>query len=160
MLRKVLAALLGYVTMAVLVMAAFSVAFLDPGFAFFKDGITVKTDFLIFVTVMSFLAAMAGGWVACRKGGMHAALGLALFATVFGFIEAARNARRPVPNLAPEEIAKLDLPGKLKIAVQPNAYAAALPLLGAAGIMTGAWLAGRRNASQRLNPPPDARHSR
>lgn len=117
-IRSILALLGGFLLMAALVIIGTfaAAALLAP------DGIPNAT-YLIANLLLSFLAAIAGGygcaWIAGRAPRLHAAM-LALIVLVLGLVSEGRSA-------------------------QPHWYPLLIPFLGALGVMIGAWLVRGRN---------------
>ena len=70
MLRSVLAAVAGYVTIAVAVFASLSIAFsfLGPEFAFHEASNQSTLQWTLVALLSGLLSALAGGWVAGRVG--------------------------------------------------------------------------------------------
>jgi hypothetical protein len=155
MFRTLLAVPVGYLTLGVLVILAFSLAALAPDFALRPGTLDATRGWIAYTLIASALAAAAGGAVAARIGrGRWAAWILAGMVLLFGLVEAARNAQKSPPNLTAEDLAAMSVVDKAKAAVQPGWYALALPFLGAAGVLVGGTVAGRVTAvAPRLDRP-------
>ena len=148
MFRNVLAAISGYIVMALLVMAGFSVALAAPGFAFRPDSLDVTNGWLAYTLTLSFVAAMAGGFVCAavaRKP--QPVLALAIVVLVLGLFEASRNQMKATPARSAEELRSMSMMDKAQISVQPTAYSFALPFVGACGVLAGGRLRGRQRGS-------------
>lgn len=149
MVRTILAVIAGYVTLAILVMLAFSVAVAAPDFAFQPQSTSVTPAWLVYASVASVVAAAAGGAVAAWIGrGPRPAYILAGLMLVFGIVEAIRNSKKAPPNASPDQLAAMSVMDKAQVAVQPVWYSWSLPLLGAAGVLAGAA------ACRRCGSPP------
>jgi hypothetical protein len=138
MLRSILSVIAGYAAMAILVMAGFSIAFVRPDLAFRPGTLTVTTGWLVYTILLSFVAALAGGWV-CRRiarSGKPVWV-LAVFAVHLGLASAVQNFSRPEPALSSEEVTALPALERGQYARQPDWYAFALPVLAGAGILLG-----------------------
>lgn len=141
MLRNVLSAIAGYIVMAVIVMAGFSVALLAPDFAYQKSSLDVTAGWIAYTLVLSFLAAVVGGFVCAaiaRKP--QPVIALAIAVLLLGLLEAGRNQMKTKPAMTPEELAAMSMMDKAQISVQPTMYSFALPFVGAAGILVGGRL--------------------
>lgn len=138
MLRSILSVIAGYVVMAVIVVAGFSVAFIAPDFAYQAGSLNVSTGWLVYTIVLSFVAAVAGGLVCAliaRK--YQPVVVFAVVALAFGLFEAVRNGQRERPSKTAAEIAAMSMMDKGQISVQPIAYAWSLPFIAAAGVLIG-----------------------
>lgn len=141
MFRNVLAAIAGYIVMALLVIAGFSVALAAPEFAYQADSLDVTSGWIAYTLALSFVAAVAGGFVCAaiaRKPRPVAAL--AIVVVLLGLLEAGRNLMKSRPAMTHEQLAAMSIMDKAQISVQPTAYAFALPFVGAAGILVGGQL--------------------
>jgi hypothetical protein len=133
MVRSILSVLAGYVTLAVLVMAGFAIAFVKPEVAFHGDSLTVAPAWLAYTLVLSLIAAAVGGWVCRRVARSHRpVIGLAVLVLAVGVGSALVNRARPEPESSAADVAT-----RLQQARQPDWYAFTLPVLGAAGVLLG-----------------------
>jgi hypothetical protein len=138
MVRSILSVLAGYATMAALVMAGFSIAFVRPEIAFEPGTLNVTTGWLIYTALLSIVAAIVGGWVCRRISDSPRPVEMfALIALALGAASAGQNARRPEPAVSANELAEMKPMDRLKFARQPDPYAFALPVLAVAGILIG-----------------------
>ena len=64
--RAILAAFAGYLTLAVIVMAGFSLVLIAPTFAYQPDSLDVTGGWLVYTIGLSFVAAVLGGFVCGR----------------------------------------------------------------------------------------------
>jgi hypothetical protein len=139
MLRFIVAVVVGYLVMAILVVAASAVALVAPDLAFRQDSYDVRTGWLVWTLVVGAVAAVAGGFVAVviarRRSAATVLAGLVL---AVGLISALANLGKERPTGEPP--AGLSLPERASRAVQPTWYAIFLPVLGAGGVLAGARL--------------------
>ena len=139
MFRFIVAVVVGYLVMAVLVVAAFSVAVVAPDFAFRADSLDVTAGWLVWTLAASVVAAGAGGFVAAvvarRRSAATALAGLVLGA---GLLSAVGNLAKEWP--AGESAARPNVPERAARAVQPVWYSFLLPVLGAGGVLAGGRL--------------------
>ena len=144
MFRSILSVIAGYASMAIVVMAGFSIAFVRPDLAFRPGTVNVTPGWLIYALVLSLLAAVLGGWV-CRRIARtyRPVLALGVLAIAIGTGSAIHNLSRPVPAQSAEELAALPPSERFQLGRQPDWYAFILPVLGAAGILTGGRLSRR-----------------
>src|SRR6201988_2308702 len=69
MLRSIVAVVVGFVVMAVIIIAADMLAFAFPKFAFdASDSCQVTTNWMVMMLGVGFLAAVLGGWLAATTG--------------------------------------------------------------------------------------------
>src|SRR5262245_56274280 len=140
MFRSIAAVVVGYLVMVVLVILAFSIAFVAPNFAFRTDSFDVTLGWLAFALASGLAAAIVGGFacalIARRRSATHA---LAALAIVLGLGGAVSNLSKERPA-ATESAAGLTAMERSKRAVQPHWYAFALPFVGAIGIVIGGRL--------------------
>jgi hypothetical protein len=143
MLRAIVGVILGYLIMAVLVFATFSMAYLAMGAdgAFQPGSYEVTTLWLVTSFVLGLLAAVVGGAVCAFLGrGGKAPVVLAALVVALGLLMAlpavmAADSGQPkvregnVPNLEAMQSAR-----------QPAWVALVNPFLGAAGVLLGARL--------------------
>lgn len=154
MLRAILGVIVGYIAMAVVVIAAFSVAFIVIGNdrAFQPGTYDVTPLWLAIMFVVSLIAAVLGG-VACSliaKRGSKAPAGLAVLVVVLGAWSAYSSTTRPDPGPRAADVPVFEAAQQAK---QPLWVAAAIPVVGVVGVMVGAALTGR------CKPAPEPGHS-
>jgi hypothetical protein len=135
-IRFIVAVVVGYLCMAVPVMAASAVALAAPDLVFRPRSLEVAPGWLGCMLVVSLAAAAAGGFVAAHiDRSRRGATALAVLVFVVGLAFAAGNeARERPPAEAP---ADMSLEDRAKRAVQPTWYAFLMPVIGAAGVMLG-----------------------
>jgi hypothetical protein len=136
MLRLIAGVIVGYVVMAILIVAAFSLSIVSPDFAFEKERFDVTPGWIAYSLFASFVAAMAGGFVAAWIGKRRAAYATAILAFVLGMGSAVDNLKkqRPAESESPVGLTAIERASK---AVQPVWYAFTLPFVGATGIVIG-----------------------
>ena len=141
MLRVIAAVILGYIVMAVFVMATFSLAYVAMGAdgAFHPGSYEVSTPWLAISIALGAVAALLGGLVCVRVGrGMRAPQVLAGLVLVLGML-LALLALRASPAAGPRAGAVSNMEAMQK-AKQPTWISLLNPLIGAAGVMAGASL--------------------
>ena len=143
MLRIILAVIAGYLSMAVLVFATFSAAYLIIGTegSFQPGSFDVSTLWIVVSIILSIVAALVGGWVCARIGRRRAAvIALAVVVVALGLAVAAMeftHGGKPVPAARSGEISNFDA---MQMAQQPLWLTLLNPFLGAAGVLLGARL--------------------
>jgi hypothetical protein len=146
MVRLFFAVAVGYVVMTVLVVAAFSLALLAPGFAFQPETCDVTPAWLIWALATGLAGAVASGFVAVAVARRRrAAWVLAGLVLVLGLVSAGMNMTRERPPSS-ESAAGLSALERAGRAVQPTWYALTLPLLGACGVLAGGLVRRERRA--------------
>lgn len=139
MLRSILAVVVGYVVMACVVFATFSIAYLTMGAdgAFRPDSFEPSTVWIVTSFVLGFIAALVGGFVcAMIAKGSQAPLVLAGLVLVLGLLLAI-----PVITGSDEPMVRTGSVGNLEAmqnARQPAWVALLNPFIGAAGVLAGA----------------------
>jgi hypothetical protein len=139
--RKIAAIVVGYLVMFVLVFVALSVAYraLGADRSFRAGTYDVSAMWIAVSTVLSFLAAVAGGVIAAAIGrGRKAADLLAVVVVILGVVLAVPGLNAP----------KTDEPRTTDVgsaeammrARQPTALTFVLPVVGAVGVLAGARL--------------------
>jgi hypothetical protein len=137
MVRLLIAVVVGYVVMTVLVLAAFSLALLAPGFAFQPETFDVNPAWLVWTLATGLVAATAGGFVAVAVARRRrAAWVLACLVPVLGLLSAGMNLTHEPPPSS-ESAAGLSVVERARRTVQPTWYAFTLPFLGACGVLAG-----------------------
>lgn len=137
MFRLIAGVIVGYVVMAVLIIAAFGLAILSPDFAFEKERFEVTPAWLAISLATSIVAAIVGGFVAVWIGKRRAAsYALAVLAFVLGMGSAVDNLKKPRPAETESPIG-MTFEQRASKTAQPNWYAFTLPLIGVAGIILG-----------------------
>lgn len=141
MVRYILAVVVGYVVMAITVMAGFSVAFFAPQLAFQPDSLDVTNNWIIYTLILSLAAAIAGGF-ACKMIGRcdKVVLLFAVIAMAVGIGSAVVNAKKPVSTLTREQLATMTMMQKGEHARQPDWYSWTLPFVALVGIVVGGRL--------------------
>lgn len=138
MIRSILSVLAGYASMAVLVMAGFSIGFARPELAFKPGTLIVTAEWLTYTMLLSFFAAFVGGWVCRRIARSHRPVQvLAVLVVLFGMASGIQNSTRPEPTLTAEELAAMQPMDRMQHTRQPDWYAFSIPVLAAAGILLG-----------------------
>lgn len=141
MLRVIAAVILGYIVMAVFVMATFWLAYLAMGAdgAFQAGSFEASTRWLAARIALGAVAAVLGGLVCAKVGrGMRAPQVLAGVVLVLGML-LALLALRASPTVEPRAGAVGNMEAMHK-ARQPTWIWLLNPLIGAAGVMAGASL--------------------
>jgi hypothetical protein len=140
-LRVALGAVLGYVIVAVLVMAAETIAYVLLGAdgAFRPGTFEVSRQWIAVSLTISLAAAVAGGWSAAAVGGRRASTALALLVLGLGlaFAVPALTAPRRDPRPRVGNVPNTDA---MRQAEQPAWVVVSTPLIGAAGVLLGARL--------------------
>ncbi len=148
MIRSILGVILGYLVMALVVMAGLTVAYLalGPDRTFRPGTYEITTAWLAVWGPVSLVAAIVGG-VVCAKVSAHrtpAAVVLAGLVLVLGGVTAAAqiSAEPPTGDAA---VRTGDTPNfeAMTNARSPDWVHLANPILGAAGVLLGASIAGR-----------------
>jgi hypothetical protein len=152
MLRNVLAAILGYVVMALVLFATFSVMWmvLGPAGSFEPGTWDVSPTWLVASIVLGFLAALAGGAACGRvqadRRGLFILIGLVV---ILGIVAALPEAAE-VAGARPDDVSMTDA---MSNAAQPAWITWLNPLIG----VVGAWLgAGRSGRGAAAGPAPAA----
>lgn len=135
---------LGYLVMALTVVAALTIAYVAMGSerSFKADSYDVTGLWLAVTTVLSFLAAILGGWVAIRIGrAKRAAVFLVFVVVVLGVVIAVPTLNAP----RSDEVRSGDtgLIEAIAKAQQPPAVTILNPIIGGIGVMIGARLVRR-----------------
>lgn len=149
MIRNILAVIGGYVAMAVIVIAFFSLAFVAPRFAFERGALTTTLTWNVLSLIVSFVAAVVGGAVtaliALRKSWVPVVT-LATLMIVLGLAGAVGNLLREPPpsDLSADDVEQMSIEERTRHGSQPVWYAFLLPVIGSVGAMTGGQLAMRR----------------
>lgn len=141
MLRSSLAAIVGYVTIVLVVFAGIGVAWLILGGAgaFAGEGPSPSTPWMALNLLSGLIAAVVGGLVARRIGGSQVAVRILLgIVLVLGLVSAvmeggAAAAHEP----AAKPVAEMSFMEAGRHAVQPAWYNWMIPLVGAAGVLIG-----------------------
>lgn len=144
MLRTVLAAIVGYLALALFVGVALMVAWMMVGAGFaFRPGTTdVTLGWLAINIPLSFIGAVLGGFVAAlidRSPRKTAVKVLALLVVALGLALALKTLRAGTPQ-PPKPISELSSLEAGAYAKQPTWYSFAIPFIGAAGILMGGHL--------------------
>ena len=143
MLRGVLAIVVGYVVMAIAIVAIFSVMFQGIGQdrAFEPGSYTVTWFWLVPAIIVSVVAAMIGGYVCARISPGRAPQILAVVVLLLGIglaLPALQPLNDPRPRLRPAGISNLEA---MSNAHQPAPITLLNPLIGLFGVLAGAKLA-------------------
>jgi hypothetical protein len=146
MLRAILSVIAGYVTMFMVVMATFSVAFLALGTerAFAPGSWDPSVTWLVVSFTLGLLAAVVGGWVcATIARAPKPPMALAVLVVVLGLMGAVSVLMSPDEGgLSVREGGASNLEA-MKNARQPAWVAFLNPFVGVAGVLLGAGLARR-----------------
>ncbi|MBD3162339.1 MAG: hypothetical protein GF346_08350 [Candidatus Eisenbacteria bacterium] len=140
MLRNVAAVVVGYVVIFVVVFVLFAIAFaaLGPDRAFQARSFETSGFWIAVTLVVSFLAAILGGFVA-RRIAPHSRgpLALALFVLILGLGMAAFQLSAPYEDPGPRtgDIGMFDAMNQAR---QPDWITLANPILGFVGVLIGA----------------------
>ena len=141
--RAIAAVVAGYVTMFAFVFVSLSVAYLVMGAerSFLPGSYAVSTNWVLVSFVLSFLAALAGGWV-CRKLATtrKPVIILAVFVVVLGLGMAIPALQAPDPStlVRSGDVGNFEAFSKAR---SPAWVSVLTPLVGAVGVL----LAGRRS---------------
>jgi membrane protease YdiL (CAAX protease family) len=132
---------LGYAVMALAVMATFTIAYFVLGAerSFQPGSYRVSSAWLVVSTILSAVAAVAGGWVALAFGRTHrTAVILAIVVVVAGVVLALPTLNAPVSDEARTgEVSNTEAMMK---AQQPPVVTILNPIIGGIGVMLGARL--------------------
>lgn len=142
MARNVLSVLAGYVVMFVFVMLTFSLVWmaLGSGFAFEAGSTRVTIGWVVIALVLSFLAAIAGGWVTSKIAvppGRVPVIALASLVLVLGVLAAVSATSREIPPLPDRPLGTLEA---ASYAESPAWYHYSVPIIGVAGVLLGGSL--------------------
>jgi len=146
MLRAILSVIAGYVTMFMVVMATFSVAFVALGTerAFAQGSWDPSVTWLVISFALGLLAAVVGGWVcATIARAPKPPMALAVLVVVLGLMGAVSVLMSPDeggPLVREGDVSNLEA---MNNARQPAWVAVLNPFVGVAGVLLGAGLAGR-----------------
>ena len=146
MLRAILSVIAGYVTLFVVVVATFSVAFLALGTerAFAPGSWDPSVPWLVVSFALGLLAAVVGGWVcATIARAPKPPMALAVLVVVLGLMGAVSVLMSPDeggPAVREGDVSNLE---SMKNARQPAWVAFLNPFVGVAGVLLGARLARR-----------------
>jgi hypothetical protein len=153
MLRSILAVIVGYFVIVLCVFLSFSALYLllGPDKAFRPESYDVSILWLAVTFPLALLAAVVGGFVCAKisRGG-KAPVVLAVLVFVLGMLSAI-----PVLTAEPSTAVRTAEVGNLEAmagAQQPAWVALLNPIIGAAGTLFGAKLAGPRVGASRLDP--------
>lgn len=154
--RNILAVFLGYLAMALFVMATLSLVYAAMGasFAFRAGTLEVSLGWLTASILFSTASALLGGWVAARVSPHPTGMPVKVLAAVvfaLGLALAMMQVAAPEPpaEKVTEMIAKIES-GELAnfeaggVARQPTWYTFLLPVIGAVGVLMG----GRKRQSR------------
>lgn len=150
MLRAIASVIVGYIVMFAFVFVSFTAAYLALGAdGSFKPGTyDVSTMWIAVSSVLSLIAAILGGWIAvliARSATPPKVLaGLVLVLGLLMAIPAFLSSGQPAPPARTADVGNLDAMMKART---PPVLALITPLIGAAGVMLGASLCGRRAAN-------------
>lgn len=146
MARNILSVLAGYVVMFVFVMVTFSLVWvgLGSGFAFEAGSTRVTTGWVVIALVLSFIAALAGGWVTSKIAmppGRTPVIALAALVLVLGIIAAFSAVNREIPPLPDRPLSTMEA---ASYAESPDWYHYSIPIIGVAGVLLGGSIGRRR----------------
>ena len=141
MLRKILAALLGYVVIVVIALAGIGIGWTILGGqgAFEGEGPQPSTVWILLNLAIGLVAAVVAGRVAAVVGGSSSSAKiLAGIVLVLGFLLAAAAQFAPVERQPIDKpVAEMSFREAGEHAEQPGWYNWIMPLLGAAGVLFG-----------------------
>ena len=146
MLRKILAAVVGYVVMVAVVLAGIAVAWslLGGAGAFRAEGPAPSTIWIGLNLLTGFLAAVAGGWTALKIGRSAAAVkilvGVLLVLGIYLAVIADSSYAKREPVNKP--VAEMSFAEAGQHGKQPAWYNWLIPLVGVGGVLVG----GRRRS--------------
>lgn len=141
--RKILAIIAGYIVMSLFLFIVFTVIYLILGTegSFKPESFEVSTTWVISSVIVSFAAAMLGGyvcaWIAKNK---KTAMILAGLVFVLGIMFALPELSAPADNAGKVRSAELSSMEAMQQAKQPTLTLILNPLIGAFGIFMGARL--------------------
>jgi MFS family permease len=147
MLRIIGAVIAGYVVLAVIIFAAFSVTYkaLGPSFAFEAGTVEVTPGWMALATLVNLAAPIAGGFVAAKIGRSQTAVrALAIVLLVLGVAAAAMSVSAPPKQVPDRPLTTMEAAA---YAHQPTWYTFALPVIGTVGVLIGGALARKREAA-------------
>ncbi len=140
MVRTIAAVVLGYIAMALLVFALFTAAYLAMGTdnVFLPGSYQVSLAWVALSIVVSFAAALAGGYVAAAVSrGTRAPLALACLVLILGIIFAIPALGQPDPGARAGDVGNI----AAMTNARPPAWTLFLnPVIGAAGVLVGSRL--------------------
>jgi hypothetical protein len=148
MVRSVLGVIVGYIAMAVFVLATFAIGLLVLSEKIFVEGrYEASMLWCLIAVVLTMLGAVIGGWVCAKVARKRGAVTfLAGLLVVFGLISAFRNLAKPENAEARATLdraatfeQKMAQVEKLR---EPNWFAFVVPVLGGVGVMLGGRKAG------------------
>ena len=146
--RAILAGVVGYLVMAIAVMAIFTAAFVALGVdRVFQPGTyEISTLWLGVWGVGTVLAGLIGGFVCAKiaRAGSRAWIGLSVAMVLLGVLSAVMAGTRPDPGPRGPDVRVVDAAQKAK---QPAWTAWAQIPMGIAGVALGARLGGRRSGA-------------
>lgn len=139
-MRTVAGVIVGYIALAIFIFVTFSIFYLmtGPGFAWNAGTTDASMAWMTGAIVLSFLAALLGGWVATKIGRTStAAYALAVVVVVLGIVNAVvvSGADRTLPE--GRTIESLNVMEAAQYTVQPGWYNYLVPVLGAVGVILG-----------------------
>lgn len=144
MLRLAAAVIAGYLAMALLMFALFSLLYVGLGVegTFQAGSYDVTVAWNALSVVLGFAAAVAGGFAAAKIApGTKAPMVLAVVVLVLSFVNVFASLNRPDPGARPASVPTMEA---MQHARQPTWLLVLTPLLGAAGVVLGSRLAVRR----------------
>lgn len=141
MLRPLLGALVGYVTIVIWTMACLSAIWVlgGPSFAFEPGTTRLTSAWAGVALLLGFVGAFLGGWIASIGGGesgRRAAMILAAAVLAVGVWSAVARTR-PKPPEPPRSMARLKAWEVSRHAIQPRWYAFLTPIVGFLGVSLG-----------------------
>lgn len=156
-MRTVLAVIAGYAVIFIFIVTALTLAYMAGGanFAFQGESLNVTAGWLVMATVMNFVAACLGGWIAAviaKEKSPSAVRALAALLLILGLGIAAYNltSDRPAPA---KSISELTSSEAAQFATQPHWYNFLIPFLGFAGVLVG----GRGRSGEMVGTPAAVR---
>lgn len=146
MIRSTIAALGGYLVIAVIVMSLSMITFYGFGNSFvFEEGtVNVSMAFMVTQLIIGAIAALIGGWATAlfaKHERPQATMILVGIIVMLGFVFAAGSTVFPRSKLPDgKSVEELSFSGVGQYAVQPKWYPFALPIVGAIAAFAGSKL--------------------
>lgn len=143
MVRNLSGIIVGYIAMAIFMFITFTVLYLILGTegSFDPGSFHVSSNWIVFSVILSFLAALDGGWVCILiSKSKNAVLILAGIVLVLGIITSISKIGASNEIKDKQRIGKVSNTEAMQNAVQPNFILILNPILGAIGIVSGSKL--------------------
>ena len=143
MIRNLAGIVVGYLAMAIFMFITFSILYsvLGADGSFDPSSFHVSSNWIVFSIILSFLAAMDGGWVCMLiSKNRNSVLILAGLVLAIGIISSIPKMNEASDIKDKPRIGKVSNTEAMQNAVQPNFVLILNPILGAIGIFTGSKL--------------------